>query len=200
MRKIIGGVFQSLDGVIQSPGGSEDDRSDGFELGGWTWSFTDDTTSSVVRDYLLSEPYDLLLGRKIYDIFAPYWFSIHADNLIAARFNAAEKYVLTRRDDPLNWSNSHRLSGIDEVRQLRRTEGPDLLLQGSSTLYPQLLSAGLLDKLIILTHPILLGRGKRLFGEDTPAGAMRLVNSVVSSTGGVIATYEPAGEVITSSV
>lgn len=189
-----------MDGVMQAPGGPEEDRSGGFELGGWIWSFTDDTTSSAVKGYLLSEPYDLLLGRKTYDIFAPYWSDMPDDNPIAARFNTAAKYVLTRSDDPLSWNNSHKLSGIDEVGHLKTTEGPDLLIQGSSTLYPQLLSAGLLDQLIILTYPILLGTGKRLFGNGTPSGAMRLVNSVSSSTGVVIATYEPAGEVITSSV
>ncbi|MCW5933720.1 MAG: dihydrofolate reductase [Fimbriimonadia bacterium] len=200
MRKIIGGVFQSMDGVMQAPGGPDEDRSGGFELGGWIWSFTDDTTSSAVKGYLLSEPYDLLLGRKTYDIFAPYWSSMPDENPIASRFNTAAKYVLTRNDEPLSWNNSHKLSNIDEVGQLKTAEGPDLLIQGSSTLYPQLLSAGLLDQLILLTYPILLGNGKRLFGDSTPSRAMRLVNSVVSSTGVVIATYEPAGEVITSSV
>lgn len=200
MRKIIGGVFQSMDGVMQAPGGPDEDRSGGFELGGWIWSFTDDTTSSAVKGYLLSDPYDLLLGRKTYDIFAPYWSSMPDKNPIASRFNAAAKYVLTRDDEPLSWNNSHKLSGIDEVGQLKLTEGPDLLIQGSSTLYPQLLKARLIDQLILLTYPILLGNGKRLFGDGTPSGAMRLVNSVTSSTGVVIATYEPAGEVITSSV
>jgi dihydrofolate reductase len=152
-----------------------------------------------VSGYLLGAPYDLLLGRKTYEIFAAYWPHMPEDNPIAARFNAAAKHVLSRGDDTLDWDNSHKLPGIDAVENLKSTDGPDLLIQGSGTLYPQLLSAGLIDRLIIQTFPILLGRGKRLFGDGTPPGGMRLVSSVVSTTGVVIATYEPTGRMPTLS-
>lgn len=110
------------------------------------------------------------------------------------------KHVLSRGDDALDWNNSHKLPGIDAVKKLKSTAGPDLLIQGSTTLYPQLLSAGLIDRLLIQTFPVVLGRGKRLFGDGTPPGGMRLVSSVVSITGVVIATYEPTGQMPTLSL
>lgn len=200
MRNIIGGVFQSLDGVMQAPGGPEEDRAGGFDLGGWIWEFTDDTTRDAMSGYLLGAPYDLLLGRKTYEIFAAYWPHTPEGNPIAARFNATAKHVLSRGDAPLDWNNSHELPGIDAVEKLKTTDGPDLLIQGSTTLYPQLLGAGLIDRLLIQTFPIVLGRGTWLFGDGTPPGGMRLVSSVVSTTGVVIATYEPTGEMPTLSL
>jgi dihydrofolate reductase len=193
-RKIIGGVFQSLDGVMQAPGRPEEDRAGGFDLGGWIGAFTDDTTRAAVVKLLLGAPYDLLLGRKTYEIFAAYWPYAPAGNPIAARFNAAAKYVLSRGDAALDWHNSHKLPGIAAVKELKTSDGPDLLIQGSTTLYPQLLNAGLIDRLLIQTFPIVLGRGKRLFGAGTPPGRMKLVSSVVSTTGVVIATYEPTAQ------
>ena len=193
MRKIMGAVFQSLDGVMQSPGRPEEDRAGGFDLGGWVGAFTDDTTSNAVMGYLLGAPYDLLLGRKTYDIFAAYWPYRPDSNPIASRFNAATKHVLSHSEAHLDWANSHRLPGIDAVAALKATDGPDLLIQGSTTLYPQLLQVGRIDRLIIQTFPIVLGKGKRLFGAGTSAGGLRLVSSVVSATGVVIATYEPTG-------
>lgn len=200
MRKIIGAVFQSLDGVMQAPGGPEEDRSGGFDLGGWMWAFGDDTTREVVSGYLFGAPYELLLGRKTYEIFAAYWPYMPAGNPIAARFNATAKHVLYRGEVTLDWHGSHHLSGIDAVKRLKATAGPDLLIQGSTTLYPQLLGAGLLDRLIIQTFPVVLGRGKRLFGEGTPPGSLRLVSGLHSPSGVVIATYEPAGPIPTVAV
>jgi dihydrofolate reductase len=194
MRKIRGAVFQSLDGVMQAPGGPDEDRAGRFDLGGWIWAFSDDTTRDAVSGYLLAEPYELLLGRRTYEIFAAYWPYVPEGNPIAARFNATAKHVLSRGDDTLDWNNSHKLPGIDAVEELKSTDGPDLLIQGSASLYPQLLRAGLIDRLIIQTFPIVLGRGKRLFGEGTPPGGMRLQSSVVLTTGVVIAVYEPTGQ------
>ncbi|MGK0619345.1 dihydrofolate reductase family protein [Meiothermus cerbereus] len=193
MRKIIGAVFVSLDGVMQAPGGPEEDCSGGFELGGWIWAYSDDITREAVQGYLLGAPYALLLGRKTYEIFAPYWPQMPPENHIAARFNPTAKYVLSSRDLTPTWHNSHRLPNLDALRELKATEGPDLLVQGSSTLYPQLLKACLLDRLIVQTYPVVLGQGKRLFGEGTPPVGLKLVGSVVSTTGVVIATYEPTG-------
>lgn len=196
MRKITGSVFQSLDGVIQGPGRPEEDRAGGFALGGWVGAYTDDATSAAVIETLLGAPYALLLGRKTYEIFAAYWPYQAVGNPIADRFNAVDKYVLTRGQDPLDWARSQRLESLEAVRALKATAGPDLLIQGSSTLYPQLLGAGLIDRVRVQTFPLVLGGGKRLFGEALPPAALKLVSSTVSTTGVVIATYEPTGEAL----
>ena len=196
MRKITGAAFLSLDGVMQAPGGPEEDPSNGFTLGGWMWAFGDETTDKAINELLVGPPYDLLLGRKTYDIFASFWPNGPADHPITARFNQCAKYVMSRGKGPLSWSNSHRLADIDAVRKLKASAGPDLVIQGSSTLYPQLLSAGLLDRLVLQIFPVVLGRGKRLFGEGTPPGSLRLVKSVVGAKGAIVATYEAAGPVV----
>lgn len=197
MRRIIGGVFVSLDGVIQAPGGPTEDTTGGFDLGGWVFKYGDEEFGAEIGK-LFDREYDLLLGRRTYDIFAAYWpyYEGGEDNPIATAFNACNKYVLTHGDQPLEWANSHRLDGIDAVRALKATDGPDLIIQGSSTLYPALLEAGLLDRITTMTFPITLGTGKRLFGEGTPPRKLTMVEQAISSTGIVIATYEP-GELIT---
>jgi dihydrofolate reductase len=144
--------------------------------------------------------YDLLLGRRTYDIFAAYWPD-NQDNPIGEKFQRINKYVLTHSDEPLEWENSHKLSGdtAEAVTQLKQSEGRDLLIQGSSTLYPPLLSARLIDRLIVMTFPLVLGRGKRIFDASLNPGALRLTDHFVSKTGVVFASYEPAGEVQTGS-
>ena len=193
MRRIIGAVFVSLDGVIQAPGGPEEDPTGGFELGGWLTGFFDEAIGERV-DRLFTPPFDLLLGRRTYDIFAAHW-PYHADEPggIGEHFDRASKYVMTRSEAPLDWKGSHRLGGIDAVARLKRGEGPDLVIQGSGTLYPQLLGAGLIDRLVLMIFPAVLGSGKRLFGEGTAPGAMRLVEHRVTPGGNIIAEYEPAG-------
>jgi dihydrofolate reductase len=195
MRKIIIGIRQSFDGVVQAPSGSQEDTAGGFDLGGWAWAFSDAIANDAMDEYLYRGAlYDLLLGRKTYEIFAGYWPFAPKDNPIAARFNAATKYVLSRGDDQLDWKISHKLPGIDAVKKLKTTDGPDLLIQGSSTLSSQLFSAGLIDRMHILTYPVVLGKGERLFAEGTLPGGMKLVGSVVSTTGIVVATYESTGQ------
>jgi dihydrofolate reductase len=194
MRKIIGGVFQSLDGVMQAPGGPPEDPSGGFELGGWTATFWDEKMGAAMGG-IFSTPNDLLLGRKTYEIFAAHWPYVPEGDPIGAAFTKAAKYVLTRGIDKLEWQNSHRLSGIDAVKKVKASEGPDLLVQGSSSLYPQLLAESLIDRLLVMTFPVILGQGKRLFGQGTPPGNMKLISSDVSTTGVIIATYQPAGKV-----
>jgi len=198
MRKVIGSVFQSLDGVMQAPGGPREDWTGGFELGGWMFPLADEATGAWIGE-LFGGAYDLLLGRKTYEIFAAYWPYVDDGNPIAKGFNAATKYVLTRGDDPLPWENSHRLADIDAIAALKQSEGPDLIIQGSSTLYPALLDAGLLDRLTTMTYPVVLGRGKRVFGAGTPPRTLKLVRHQVSPGGTIIAHYEPAGEVETGS-
>jgi dihydrofolate reductase len=199
MRRIIGSMFQSLDGVMQAPGGPSEDWTGGFALGGWMWPLADEATGAWIGE-LFGGAYDLLLGRRTYEIFAAYWPYVSADEApIADAFNRAGKYVLTRGDDPLDWNNSHRLAGIDAVAELKRSDGPDLIIQGSSTLYPALIEAGLLDRLTTLTYPLVLGQGKRLFGAGTPPCSLKLVRHDVSPKGTIIAHYEPAGAVLTGS-
>jgi dihydrofolate reductase len=196
MRKLTGAVFVSIDGVMQAPGGPEEDPTAGFSLGGWVqphWS-----QNMAPFEGIIMGEYDLLLGKRTYDIFAGYW-PYNQDDPIGAKFQRIDKYVLTHSDAPLTWDNSHRLSGdtAAAVAELKRSQGRDLLIQGSSTLYPPLLSAGLIDRLVLMTFPVVLGRGKRIFdGSETPS-AMNLAGHFVSPTGVVTSIYEPAGAVPT---
>jgi dihydrofolate reductase len=214
MRKIRGSAFVSLDGVMQAPGGPSEDPTGGFVHGGWLPQFFDEDVGRAI-DAFFGDEYDLLLGRRTYDIFAAYWPYVGGeatgigeifdrtgkdDGEAAAiamgeAFTRANKYVLTRGSPDLGWSNSHRLGGIDELRAVKNGDGPDLLIQGSSTLYPQLLAAGLLDRLTLMTFPVVLGGGKRLLSDGTPAASLRLVDHEVTRSGAVIATYEPAGRI-----
>lgn len=196
MRKIIGAAFTSLDGVIQAPGGPEEDPTGGFELGGWLFNYFDEAVGKRI-DALFAEPFDLLLGRRTYDIFAGYWPFVEEEQEggIGAKFDRAAKYVVTRGDQPLSWRNSHRVTSLEALAEVRKSEGPPMIIQGSSTLYPQLLAAGLIDRLVLMTFPVLLGSGKRLFGEGTPPRSMRMVEHEVTPGGNVVAAYEPAGEV-----
>ena len=200
MRRVIGGLFQSLDGVIQAPGGPTEDPSHGFAHGGWMFPVSDEAVGAAVGDFFAG-PYDLLLGRRTYDIFAAYWPYVAGEAAaMGDAFTAANKYVVTRGEQPLTWANSHRLGDLDAVAALRQGDGPDLLIQGSSTLYPALLAAGLLDQLKLYTLPIVLGAGKRWFGADTPPLTLKLVEHTLTPGGTVIATYQPAGPVATGAV
>ena len=194
MRKITGGVFQSLDGVMQAPGGPTEDWTQGFTLGGWSATFWDEAMGNAMGG-LFGAPFDLLLGRKTYEIFAAHWPYVGPEDPIGPAFDKANKYVLTRGGDPLDWVNSHRVGAIADIAALKASEGPDLLIQGSTTLYPELLAAGLVDRLFVMTFPVVLGQGKRLFGAGTPSGAWAMVDHQVSTTGVMMATYEPMGAV-----
>ena len=196
MRKLTGAVFQSLDGVMQAPGGQEEDPTTGFRHGGWVQPLWGADMGPF--EGLIMGEYDLLLGKRTYDIFAAYW-PYNQDDPIGEKFQRINKYVLTHSDEPLAWDNSYRLSGntADAVAELKQSGGRDLLIQGSSTLYPPLLSARLIDRLMVMTFPVLLGEGKSIFDGSEKPGTMKLVDHFVSNTGVVIATYEPAGEVQT---
>jgi len=195
MRSIVGATFVSLDGVMQAPGGPGEDWTVGFANGGWLPAMFDDQAGEAI-DTLFTEPFDLLLGRRTYDIFAAYWpFAKGENKPMGEMFDRVGKCVVTRPYEPLVWQNSHRLAGLDALAELKRGDGPDLIIQGSSTLYPQLLAAGLIDRLTLMIFPLILGSGKRLFGDGTPPGAMKMVDHKVSPGGNIIATYEPSGEV-----
>jgi len=199
MRKITGSLFQSLDGVIQAPGGPEEDQS-GFGHGGWTFPYFDASLGGSMGRLFEGE-YELLLGRRTYEIFAAYW-PHNGDQPIGATFNAVRKHVVTSSDRALGWTNSRRLAGdpVAAVARLKESEGPDLLIQGSSRLYPALLPAGLVDRIVLITFPVMLGRGKRWYPDDPSAArAWRLVEQAHSPTGVHFAAFARDGEIRTGS-
>lgn len=196
MRKLTGAVFISLDGVMQAPGGPEEDPTGGFRHGGWVqplWGEHMGPFESVIMG-----DYDLLLGKRTYDIFAAYW-PYNRDDPIGEKFQRINKYVLTHADEPLEWENSHRLTGdtATAIAELKQTEGRDILIQGSSTLYPPLLSGRLIDRLMLMTFPLMLGRGKSIFDGLAKAGTMKLDDQFVTDSGVLMTTYEPSGDVQT---
>jgi dihydrofolate reductase len=193
MRRVIATAFVSLDGVMQAPGGPTEDPSGGFDLGGWTVKYSDEKSGAAVMRMVgtLAKPNDVLLGRKTYDIWASHWPHAPADSSLGPVFTKANKYVMTSGTGTFTWANSHQLRSIDELKKVKAGNGPDIVLWGSSTLYPQLLEANLIDRLLLLTFPLMLGKGKRLFGNTTHPVAMKLLASEVNSTGVIIATYEP---------
>jgi dihydrofolate reductase len=204
MRKLIVSTFISLDGVIQAPGGPEEDRSGSFVLGGWIAPYSEEAIGQYLQE-LLSQPFELLLGRCTYDIFASYWPHVPADARnrdIADLFDRVPKHVATHRSADLDWQNSHALDGelADAIRALTHQEGADLLTFGSGNMVRQLLAAGLVDELRLLIYPVVLGRGKRLFGDDAKASAFTLTHSATTSGGVIITRYTRDGEVRTGTV
>jgi dihydrofolate reductase len=197
-RRIIGGFFQSVDGVMQAPGGPEEDPTGGFALGGWLAAGFDEGLGNQI-DTLFSQPYELLLGRRTYDIFAAHWPYQPAEDPLAATFNRIRKHVPTRSELALDWAGSERVPNVEALSRLKGEDGPDLVIQGSSTLYPQLLAHGLLDRLITMTAPVVLGHGKRAFGETGAACTLKLVEQRVTSSGFVMSTYDVGGDVPTGS-
>jgi dihydrofolate reductase len=199
MRKVIAGTFVTLDGVMQAPGGPEEDPSGGFAHGGWTVPYWDETTGQAI-DGLFASPFDLLLGRKTYEIFAAHW-PYREGEPIADKFNAVTKYVATHSAEPLAWQGSVALRGDvpAEIARMKQEDGPTLLIQGSSVLIQSLLPRGLIDEFLLLVFPLVLGSGKRLFGEGTVPAALRLADSRTSASGVLIGRYLPAGAVKTGS-
>jgi len=201
MRKVIASTFLSLDGIMQEPGGPDEDTSDGFALGGWTFPFFDEAGGAFMGE-LFAAPFDLLLGRRTYDIFAAHWPKADEsdDDGIAYRFNRATKYVATRTLTTLDWDYSIALrNAVSGVAELKKQDGPDLLIQGSGTLIRDLLGAGLIDRFTVMTFPVLLGEGKRLFGPETGSSSLKLVDSRTTPSGVAINSYEPDGAVKTGS-
>ncbi|EAU42872.1 putative pyrimidine reductase protein [Fulvimarina pelagi HTCC2506] len=191
MRKIIAGLFQSIDGVVQAPGSANEDTSGGFDNGGWVMPHFDETVGGFMHE-VFSQPFDLLLGRRTYDIFAAHWPRVK-DDPMADAINAATKFVVTHQSGPFDWQNTRHLSGLDQIPEVKKSDGPDLLIQGSSTLYPGLVERDLIDRLFLITFPIVMGSGKRAFDGAAPKG-LRLVEHRVSGSGVMIGVYELAGE------
>lgn len=193
MRKLISINQVSLDGVMQSPGGAQEDPRGGFDLGGWVVPYwADDMAERLDRD--VSGSFDLLLGRRTYEIFAAHW--PHAgDNPLANGFNRATKYVATRGTPALEWKNSQALQGdaVEAVRRLKAETGPEIQIYGSGSFLQTLIAADLIDKYVIRTYPVVLGRGKRMFEAGAPARSLRLAGTERSSTGVITSVYLPDG-------
>lgn len=201
MRKIVVGAFVSLDGIMQAPGGPQEDPVGGFEYGGWAAPYFDEAMGEAVAE-IFARPFDLLLGRKTYDIFAAHWPYVDADDPIGPLFDRVTKYVATRNPDlKLDWQNSQTLGAdvVAALRELKTEVGPDLLTQGSTDFLQTLLRSDLVDEMYISFFPVVLGKGKQLFGEGAKPIALKLVGSKVSGTGVTVNKYLRAGEIITGS-
>lgn len=197
MRKLIVLSFITLDGVMQAPGGPEEDPSGGFKYGGWTVPYFDDFLGTIMGEQM-SKPFDLLLGRKTFEIFASYW-PHHEDEWPG--INDATKYVVSNTLTTHEWQKSVFLKGnvVDEIKKLKQQDGPDLQVHGSGNLIQTLLQHDLVDELWLKIFPITLGVGKRLFAEGTIPAAFTLTESKTSPSGVIIASYKRAGEVKTGS-
>jgi len=197
MRKVIAIEFISLDGVIQAPGGPEEDTSGVFAYGGWISAYSDPVLSAVIKKQM-SLPFDLLLGRKTYDIWAPYWPQ-HGD--IWPGVNSATKYVTSNTLTALEWQPSVLLNGdvAGKITRLKQQQGPDLHVYGSAALLQTLMQHDLVDAFWLKIHPITLGSGKRLFAEGVIPAAFKVLQNQVTSKGVMMVNYERAGGIPTES-
>jgi dihydrofolate reductase len=200
MRKLVVLSFMTLDGVIQAPGGPEEDPTGGFKYGGWAVGYFDDYLGKLM-DKQMSKPFDLLLGRRTYEIFAAHWPYVTKGDPIAAGINSARKYVASRTVKKLDWRNSELIKGdvAKEVKKLKEQDGPEIQVHGSGNLIQTLLKRDLVDELWLKIFPVTLGRGKRLFAEGTVPVGFKLLESETSPCGVIVATYMRAGEVKTGS-
>ena len=199
MRQLVVSTFLTLDGVMQAPGGPEEDTSGGFSHGGWTVPHFDEHVGAFM-DELMTPPFDLVLGRRTYDIFAAYWPQA-GEELGSGPLNAATKYVASRGRPTLSWEKSVLLEGdvAKAVAALKRQDGPELQVHGSQDLLQTLIRAGLVDRYRLLLFPVVLGSGKRLFADGAVPAGLRLVSSATSPSGVVMGVWEPAGAVVTGS-
>ena len=197
MRQLIVTAFMTLDGVVQAPGGPDEDPEGGFANGGWTVPFFDEHLGQVMGDFM-GRPFDLVLGRKTYDIFAAYWPTASAE-LGTQPLNDARKHVASRSTPTLEWAGSSLLEGdvVQAVTSLKQQDGPELQVHGSGDLVQTLQRAGLVDEWQLLTFPVVLGSGKRLFEAGAVPASLRLLGSSVSGSGVLVARYASAGEVVT---
>lgn len=198
MRKIIVLTFVSLDGVMQAPGGKEEDRSGDFKFGGWTFPYFDEVSGQEMGEQI-GEQYDLLLGRKTYDIFAAYWPKQDASNPVTTPFNKATKYVASTTLKNPTWEKTVVLNGdvVAELKKLKQSEGKDLQVHGSGNFVQTLLKNDLIDELWLKTFPVTLGSGKKLFAEGTIPAAFTLIKTKVSPSGVIFANYKRGGDIKT---
>ena len=196
MRKLVVLSFITLDGVMQAPGGPEEDPTGGFKHGGWAVGYFDEFLIQIMVEQM-SKDYDLMLGRKTYEIFAAHWPYVKGDDPFAEKLNRSKKYVVSMTLEKLNWNNSELVKGdvVKEIKKLKDQEGPEIQVHGSGKLIQLLLNHDLVDELWLKIFPITLGSGKRLFAEGTIPGEFKLLESRVSPNGVIVATYKRAGEV-----
>ena len=199
MRRLMVTAFMTLDGVVQAPGGPEEDDSGGFAFGGWAHPYWDDVLDQTMAQ-VMGVPFDLVLGRRTYDVFAAYWPNA-PEEAGGKPLNDATKYVASRGTPSLTWDRSVQIEGdvAEGVARLKQEDGPELQVHGSGGLIQTLMANGLIDQYRLWVFPVVLGTGKRLFADGTIPSALHLTDRTVSTTGVVIGTYEPAGEVQTGS-
>jgi dihydrofolate reductase len=194
MRKLIVNTFVTLDGVMQAPGGPEEDPAGDFKYGGWSFNYWDEMMGKFMDEFI-SKPFELLLGRRTYEIFAAHWPYVK-DDPIGDKFNATKKYVVSRTVNKVNWKNSFLIKEnvTQEINKLKEEDGPELQVHGSANLIKTLFNGNLVDLFNVWIFPVTVGKGKQLFGEGTNAANLRLVDVKSSSTGVIISTYQPAGK------
>jgi dihydrofolate reductase len=195
MRKIIVTEFVTLDGVVQAPGGPDEDTSGGFKYGGWTASYGDEVFGKVLEKQM--KPADLLLGRKTFEIFASYWPE-HENGWPG--INDVTKYVMSKTMKKSDWKNSVFLKSLADIKKLKNSKGSDIKVWGSSKLIQTLLENDLVDELWLKIFPLTLGKGKKLFDNGTVPAALTLIESTVTPSGVIIANYKRAGKVKTGTV
>jgi dihydrofolate reductase len=195
MRKIITTTFVTLDGVMQAPGGKEEDTTGGFKYGGWQINFPQDEVLGAELGKMFTIPFELLLGKVTYDIFAGYWPTAKTDLEVAEPFNKNKKYVVSHTAFTPEWNNTTCISRdvVAELKKLKEEDGPDLWVWGSGNLIQTLLENNLVDRMHLWIHPITIGNGKKLFAEGTQPMNWKLIDSKVGKTGLIFATYEPTG-------
>lgn len=198
MRKLVVLSFISLDGIMQGPGGPHEDPRGGFKHGGWAVGYFDDFLAKVMVKQM-SKSYDLLLGRKTYEIFAAHWPYVKTEDPFAAGLNNAKKYVASKTLTKPDWNNSEVIKGdvVERVKRLKQQDGPVIQVHGSGDLIQTLLKHDLVDELWLKIFPITLGHGERLFGDGTIPAGLRLLESEISPSGVIVATYLRSGEVKT---
>jgi len=192
MRKITVLSFITLDGVMQAPGGPEEDPTEDFKYGGWCAPFDDEAAGPTMQKQM--QRADLLLGRKTFDIFENYWPK-HAEHWPGV--NEVTKYVLSTTRNKSDWQNSEFLTGVEDIRKLKNSDGPEIKIWGSSKLVQLLLKHDLVDEFWLNIHPVILGKGKRLFTDDAIPGSFTLVENFITPSGVILANYRRAGEVKT---
>jgi dihydrofolate reductase len=197
MRKLIVTTFLTLDGVMQAPGGPEEDPDENFSYGGWSFTYFDDTMGEIM-DGIMNKPFDMVLGRRTYELFASFWPNA-PEEAGGQPLNNATKHVASRTLTSLEWQNSVLLEGEvpEAVAALKQGDGPELQVHGSSNLLQTLLKHELVDEFHLHTFPVVVGSGKRLFADGTTPGGLKLVDSKITSTGVVSGTYVPTGPIVT---
>jgi dihydrofolate reductase len=194
VRKIVTTTFVTLDGVMQAPGGPQEDTSGGFTQGGWSANYWNELMGNIMTGFM-QLPFELLLGKRTYDIFAAFWPNTDQDQSVAQPFNATKKYVVSHSPAQLAWENSTVVTGNvpEEIKKLKTMDAPDLWVHGSGNLIQTLLRNDLVDRMHIWTFPVMVGNGKRLFAERTRPTGLKLIDCTSATTGVIAATYEPAG-------